>query len=202
MKKILRDPSIWLLLATNVFILEHYLDSPGSIYTVIVLFWIQSVLIGLFNTLDIFTAARIAAVKDAPDDAIGVDKTKTGSLFLLHYGIFHAAYFLFIKVLLVKDNSIDWNFVQASSWFLLAASATGFVRNKIRNRTEPVNLGNMFLFPYARILPMHFVILVPAFFNVSAPVVFIILKILTDILMYILYQKAIFGAKTGNTAPL
>ncbi|MDB5209292.1 MAG: hypothetical protein JWQ30_119, partial [Sediminibacterium sp.] len=35
MNKLLRDPAAWILLATNLMILFHYLEFPGSIHTLI-----------------------------------------------------------------------------------------------------------------------------------------------------------------------
>ena len=192
MKKFLQDPAAWILLGTNLFILFHYIEFPGSIHTVIALFWLQSVLIGIFNVLDIFTVTHVVKDSYASNWSAGGVKIHAGLFFFLHYGFFHAAYLVILISTVIDIRKIDWPFMIFSFWFLVAGSAIGFIHNKIRNRTQAAHIGNMFIMPYARIIPMHFVILVPAFLHVSAPMVFIICKIIADMVMHVVYQKAIF----------
>ncbi|MFI5195847.1 MAG: hypothetical protein ACHQD8_02040, partial [Chitinophagales bacterium] len=52
-----------------------------------------------------------------------------------------------------------------------------------------------FMTPYIRILPMHLTILIPAFFHVSNLGVFLILKSIADVLMYIVTKP---GGTSGD----
>ncbi len=47
--KVLKDPSIYALIAFNIFFIYKYKDDPGKYTTIIWLYWCQSVLIGLFK---------------------------------------------------------------------------------------------------------------------------------------------------------
>ena len=62
----------------------------------------------------------------------------------------------------------------------------------IRNRTEDVNIGAMFFLPYARVVPMHLMILMPQFLHISGNAIFLVLKTLADVIMYAVYRNAIF----------
>lgn len=56
-------------------------------------------------------------------------------------------------------------------------------------RTVAVNIGSMFFLPYLRIIPMHLMILLPAFLGFRPSLVFLLLKMGADILSFIFYQR-------------
>ena len=62
--------------------------------------------------------------------------------FAVHYGIFHLAYLFFLTTL-IDIHKIDWQFVKISFFAMLSASVANFVQNKIRNRTQDVNISAM-----------------------------------------------------------
>src|SRR3569833_3296441 len=111
--------------------------------------------------------------------------------------MFHLVYLFFLPSLISIKN-IDFPFVYLSLWILLTTCTVGFVQNKIRNRTEAVNLGVMFFMPYPRVIPIHLMILAPKFLNVSAPLVFLILKTIADVVMHMVAQRAIFKAPAAT----
>jgi hypothetical protein len=196
-KTIFTDVSFWILIAANVYLILYYRKHPDSINDIILLFWIQSVLIGIFNFLDMltlrnFTESNFKTNGEPVVSKLGRRKGCTAWFFAVHYGIFHLVYFVFLVSSLIDIKKIDWLFIQLSFFVILAASLSNFIQNKIRNRTEDVNIGAMFFLPYARILPMHLVILAPAFFNISAPLLFLILKTFADVVMYLIYQNIVF----------
>ncbi len=185
-----RLPSVDIgLLATfamNVYLIWSYLKTPAFIDTIILLFYVQSVLIGVFNVLDIFTLTKTTG-----DSPIKSSKGCTGLFFMVHYGAFHLVYLFFLPTI-INIKNIDWHFALLTFYILLSTCIINFIQDKWRNRTEAVNVGAMFFMPYARVIPMHLTILAPKFFNISAPVVFLILKTLADILTYTIYKRAVF----------
>jgi hypothetical protein len=204
-KTIYTDVTFWLLIAVNVYLIVYYMEHPDSINDIILLFWIQSVLIGIFNFIDMLTLKNFAGsnLKINGQPVVTEAGKKSGCVawfFAVHYGIFHLVY-LFFLVTLIDIKKIDWQFVQISFFAMLAASVANFVQNKIRNRTEDVNIGAMFFLPYARILPMHLVILVPAFFNISAPMLFLVLKTFADVIMHLVYRSQVFRSPNISVQP-
>jgi hypothetical protein len=67
-------------------------------------------------------------------------------------------------------------------------SIINFIRQKQLERTVKLNIGTMFFLPYLRIIPMHLMILLPAFLGWKPSLTFLALKMGADILSFILYQ--------------
>ncbi|MEO8710989.1 MAG: DUF6498-containing protein [Parafilimonas sp.] len=204
--KIFSDYTFWLLIATNVYLLLYYLKFPDSINDLIIIFWIQSVLIGIFNFLDMLTLKNFAVDNSAPvkqtlGSNISGGKGCFPLFFLFHYGAFHLVYAFFL-VTLVDIKKLDFRFIELSFFIILFGCIVNFVQNKIRNRTEDVNIGAMFFLPYARVIPMHLMILLPKFFNISGAAIFLVLKTLADVIMYFVYTKALFKPPEKATEEL
>jgi len=198
-KRFYTDITFWLLIAINVYLIIYYTEHPDSVNDIILLFWIQSVLIGIFNFLDMLTLRNVSETNMKVNGKPVADSSAGSSgcmpwFFVLHYGIFHLVY-LFFLVTLIDITKINWRFVQISFFAMLAASLSNFVQNKIRNRTEDVSVSAMFFMPYARIIPMHLTILLPEFFKLSAPLLFLGLKTFADVIMHLVYQRWVFKPK-------
>jgi Family of unknown function (DUF6498) len=194
--KFFSDYTFWLLIAANLYLILYYIKYPESINGIIILFWIQSVLIGFFNFLDMLTLKNFATtdLKTGNEPSDAGSPAKNGCFtwfFLVHYGIFHLVYLFFLATL-VDIKKIDSRFIELSFFVILLAGISNFVQNKIRNRTEDVNIGAMFFMPYARVIPMHLMILMPQFLHISANAIFLVLKTLADAIMYAVYRNAIF----------
>ena len=172
----------------NVYLIWYYLKVPGSIDTIILLFYVQSVLIGVFNVLDILTLTNVV---NSSGEGPTSKKGCAAGFFAVHYGGFHFVY-LFFLITKINFKNLDGPLIHLSLWILLANATIGFIQNKIRNRTEAASVGAMFFMPYPRIIPMHLFILAPAFLHISAPLVFLVLKTIADVMMYVVCRKIVF----------
>ena len=188
LKRIFTDPAFLFLIAINIYCIWYYENNPEEFYSLVFLYWGQSVLIGLFNFVDLLTVKDILPgtmnINDAPVSNSNRSKGCAASFFLVHYGIFHIVYGIFILVQSKLD--IDLRFVLLG---LIAFSLTliiQFIQQKRLQKTIPANIGKMFFLPYLRIVPMHLMILGPALFNWKASVIFLVLKTLADIIMYLI----------------
>lgn len=191
MRKIWSMPGLWILIAANIYTLVYYTQYPDSIHTIIALFYIQSLIIGVFNALDMLTLRNTVEDSFTINDKPGNRKGCAGLFFLFHYSFFHLMYFLFLPTV-IDFGKLDWSFIRISFWLFLASSIVEFIYSKRRNRIYPVNIGAMMMMPYARILPIHLLILAPDFLGFGIPVFFILLKILSDVITFIVYQKAVY----------
>lgn len=180
------DIGLWATLGMNLYLVYEYVKTPAVIDTVIALFYVQSVLIGLFNALDIFTVTHVSK-QSSPAMSRGC----LGLFFIFHYGMFHLVYLFFLPSV-INIKNIDWHFALPAFYLLLTSCLITFIQDKWRNRTEAINTGAMFFMPYARVVPMHLVILLPKFLHISAPLLFLILKTLADVISYKVYNKAVF----------
>jgi hypothetical protein len=191
LKKMLTDPYLYVLVLLNLFFIFQYKDDPRKYTTIIWLFWVQSVLIGLFNFLELLTTGNAVAGDFKMNDQPVDPKKSRGCysfFFLLHYEFFHLAYFIFLLIFL-KLKDVDFNFLKISMLLLLANQAAVFIRHKQEYRRHPPSLGALFALPYLRIIPMHLMILLPAFFNWKPALVFLALKAALDIIGHLVSTR-------------
>lgn len=187
-----KDGGLWVLLAFNGAALYYYYQNPTSINTLYVLFWIQSFFIGVFTVLGILTFNNRVENSFTVNDDPGNKPGCAAAFFTLHYGIFHFVYLIFIVVSLVDIHHLQWSFIKLSFWAIFAGCVMQYFQDKNRNRSQPVNIGTMFFMPYARIIPMHLAILSPQFLHIKAPLIFLLLKIVADIVMHVVYRNYLF----------
>ena len=188
LRRIFSDPAFLFLIAINAYCIWYYQKNPGEFNTIVFLYWGQSVLIGVFNFIDILTVKNIIPgsmeLNDSPVKNTPKTKGCAAFFFAAHYGFFHVAYGVFLLVF--TKLKIDFHF----RWIGLAAFSLNliieFIRHKQWQSTNAVNLGKMFFLPYLRIIPMHLMILGPAFLNWKASTIFIVLKTAADVIMYLL----------------
>ena len=186
---------MYALLAMNLYMIYHYSLYPDSIHTIIALYWVQSVLIGLFNFLDILTLKKVVSGSLTMNDKKMDSKGCAAFFFLFHYGFFHLAYLIFLFTSIDRQK-IDWKFMAIGFWIIVASHAITFIQHKIRYNTLPGNLGYMFFLPYLRIVPMHLMILVPAFLGVSSYMLFLILKTVFDLIMYVVSTRMMYKVES------
>jgi len=190
LQKILKDPVFWSLLIINLFFIYEYKNDPNYYTTIIWLFWCQSVLIGVFNFLDMITMKK---------DSIDVQNFNFNSkqitpmqakgclpfFFLVHYSIFHVAYFFFM---LVDFRITDINFIyfKFALGGILLQQVIHFTQNKIKYSSVSRNIGRMFFTPYLRVVPMHLTILLPKFLGWTPALTFLILKTIFDLIGHLI----------------
>jgi hypothetical protein len=198
LKKILTDPSFWILLLLNIWLVWSYEKSPQIFTTLIWLYWSQSVLFGFFNFLDMLTTTNVAdastlVLNKETEQPIKLTANASAWAFLFHYGFFHFGYFIFL-VIMKKTGPFEWDLFEKVLAIFIVFQAVNFIQHKIQNKTKAANIGSMFAIPYIRIVPMHLCILLPAFFHWSNLTVFLVLKVIADVIMYIVtnsyYKKS------------
>lgn len=201
-KKIFSDPALYVLIVLNVFFIYEYKDDPSKYTTIIWLFWCQSVLIGLFNFIELLTTSNAEAGSFKMNDKPVDPKKGRGCyswFFLMHYQFFHLVYFIFLATQTGFKN-IDGEFFKYALLGLFVNQVVVFIRHKQFYKTQAPNLGYLFFLPYLRIIPMHFTILLPAFMNWQPAMIFLILKGIFDVLGHILTTQVY--SKKLNTPPV
>ena len=191
LSKALYDPSFWILLIANGFCIYYYQQHPDGFPTIVWIYWIQSVLIGLFNFLDLLTVKHpdpaSMTINDKPMDGSLQSKGCISFFFLFHYQVFHLVYAIFILVQV--GIKIDFNFILITVAILLIELTISFIRNKRLQQKMMISYGQLFFLPYLRIVPMHLMILAPAFLGWQASTTFLVLKMIADMGMYLLSMK-------------
>ena len=182
-KRILTDPAFLFLVLINGYCIWYYQQNPGEFNTIVFLYWGQSVLIGLFNFVDLLTVKNVDRSDEKGENGT-MSKGCAAGFFAVHYGIFHLVYGIF--VLAQFGRNIDFHFVLIGLAAFSLNLIIQFIRHKQWQSHHQANLGTMFFLPYLRIIPMHLMILGPAFLNWKASTIFLVLKTGADIIMYLI----------------
>jgi hypothetical protein len=193
LQKIFRDPSFWTLIALNLFFIYEVKDDPKQYTTVIWLYWLQSVLIGLFNFIDMLTLktknidVSNMTFNDKPATPAGA-KGCLPIFFLFHYGIFHFVYLIFLFVDF-KITDTNFSYLGMAALVVFLQQVIQFVQNKVKFANRSRNIASMFFTPYLRIVPMHLTILLPKFLGWTPGLTFLILKTVFDVIGYLVTTK-------------
>ncbi|MBI5621553.1 hypothetical protein HY933_01655 [Candidatus Falkowbacteria bacterium] len=180
---------MWLLLAANSLTIAFAVTQQWSAPTIMWTYWVQSVLIGLFQCLKILQLKKFSTtgftINNHP--VLPTERTKrtTAGFFLLHYGFFHLIYGIFLASM---SGSVDT--------FALFVAGLGFALNhcisyrvnRAQDETRAPNIGSMMFFPYLRVIPMHLALIV--FFLLAGQgaflVFFLLLKTAADVAMHVI----------------
>ncbi|HMO32555.1 MAG TPA: DUF6498-containing protein [Lacibacter sp.] len=187
MKRLTADPGFWILLLFNCYLMGYYIVYPDSFGTIIWIFWLQSVLIGVFTFLDLLTI-RNPDPKSMSINGKPVGKSQMGCsalFFLFHYGVFHLIY----GIILLTEYGRGTNFkvvLLSGAAFLLEGTRQFVLQRRARKRGRPVDVGKLFFTPYLRIIPMHLTILLPSFLGIATSIIFLLFKTVADLGMYLL----------------
>ncbi|MGC1122656.1 MAG: DUF6498-containing protein [Candidatus Methanofastidiosia archaeon] len=182
-----KDLSFWVLLFSNGVTIFYALAETWSLLTLMVIYWVQSVIIGGFNVGRILSLQEFSTegftMNDQPVPPTGETKRQVATFFSLHYGFFHFIYGVFLAT---QAGYVGIQYVAVGSVIFLVDHFFSFKYNRERDRKKIQNIGRLMFFPYARILPMHLVII--AFGVISSGtlplVVFLALKTLADLVMH------------------
>lgn len=181
----------------NGVFINYYYNNPGNFKTYLWIYWTQSVLIGVFNFFSILSIKHI--IPGSMQINRQAVRTSSGNgciafFFLFHFEFFHFVYAIF----LLGFNNVgvfDAHIFKYASVILLLNQLVGFVQQRMRSNSRPVNLGKVFFIPYLRVIPMHLCILLPAFFHVGTMMLFLILKAVMDVLMQLVTSNWYWNGK-------
>lgn len=189
LKRYLSNPSFLLLLAGNLYCIWYYQNHSNGFATIVWVYWLQSVIIGLFNFADLLTIKNFDSgtfkLNGAP-----VTQNNKGCLaffFLVHYGGFHLGYAIFLLVDIGIRN-VDKVFLLIGVAAFMMESLSGFIKRKQQQPAATLSIGSIFFLPYLRVVPMHLMILIPKFTGLTPSLIFLVLKMIADILSFMLYQ--------------
>ncbi len=203
-----QDPSLWVLLALNVATIYFALREGWNLATIMWIYWIQSVTIGIFHfvrilQLEKFTVEGIKVNgKQIPVTASEVlVKGFFATFFAIHYGIFHFVYLIFMIVgiftpIFGTGGTPEWKEVVLVSVLFFINHLFSFLFNQAKD-SHHQNIGTVMMYPYARIIPMHITIIIGAFVN--ALPLFLVLKALADVLSHV-FEHALLrkGSNPGQ----
>lgn len=204
----LADPSVWLLLASNLLTIYFAATGGISLITVLWIYWFQSVVIGIFNFIRIlelkdYSTEDVRFGGQQPEPSPGF-KIAMAFFFAFHYGFFHLGYFIFMIIglpmatMLAQFNGADIDpelVATTGPWVVLIAAGAFFVNHLFsylynrKKESKKQKIGTVMTYPYLRIIPMHLII-VFGLYTSGGLLIFLTLKTIADIVMHIIEHRA------------
>lgn len=175
------------IVAFNLYLLAEVWFDPSSIYTVLLLFWLQNVSIGLANVFKIFLVQSDETDQNGNRLMKGIGRLFIAGFFTIHYGTFQLAYLVFLLTL--RFAGVDFRLqptVLYPALLLLFTSTFLGLPGSIRAASaRNAGLGELMFLPYLRIVPMTLLILVNAYYqDFRGIAIFVGMKLLADVAMY------------------
>ena len=182
------DLSFWVLIFTNGATITYTIIENWPLITIMLVYWVQSCIIGFFNVVRILSLKEFSTegyyINDKPVAPTEQTKRKSAYFFAFHYGFFHAIYAVF---LLTNIEGVSVHHVLFGGIVFFIDHLFSFRYNKKRDQKKIQNIGRLMAFPYARVVPMHLVIVFfGVFLSGTLPLlVFLGLKSLADVIMHV-----------------
>ncbi|MFH1228068.1 MAG: DUF6498-containing protein [Planctomycetota bacterium] len=194
----MNDSSAWALVGSNLVTVALAVILKWGLLEILWIYWSQSVIIGIFNVVRILSLKEFSTtgltMGDKPVPETPAGKRSVAGFFAFHYGFFHFGYmiFLFTPMNMGNQDTTAWaSALGTVSPLAVILTAGLFFANHLysyrfnkESDTEKPNLGTLMFFPYARIIPMHLIIMFGATTGSGALVLFLLLKTAADVIMH------------------
>lgn len=182
-----RDGAVNGILLSNAITIALAWWSGGGLLVLLWPYWIQSVVIGFFaqRRLRMLKEFSVEGLKINGRPATNTPGTAkwTANFFVVHYGLFHVVYALFLTTFTVAPaaqgiipsfddatgsfresllgglRGLDFLYVAVSALSFAWTHAQSFRENVAADTRGKPNLGTLMFLPYARIVPMHLTII-------------------------------------------
>ncbi len=190
----LTDSSTISLLLSNFLVITLAIVQGWEVTTVLWVYWMQSVIIGFFNFLRILSLKKFSTenftINNQPTSPTSNTKLFTAFFFAFHYGFFHFIYAIFLFNFFRSSQPLDFGYLFLGGLIFFLNHFFSYRHNKIIDGQKTRNIGQLMFSPYARIIPMHLIIIFGAFLGQSTLIVFLLLKTLADLLMHTIKHTA------------
>ena len=198
-----QDWSLWLLLLSNGVTILLAVTQNWNVLALMWVDWFQSIVIGFFNFLRIRQLKEFSTegltINGHPAEPTQERKNYVARFFLLHYGMFHLVYFIFLLVFSLTGmlssvdenalNSADLKYILPTALLFLGNHVFSYFYNRPRD-TGRQNIGTLMFYPYARIVPMHLTIILGVFLG-GGLLLFLLLKTLADVVMHVVEHRVL-----------
>lgn len=180
------------LLISNIIVILLAIVQKWDISTVLWVYWMQSIIIGFFQFLRILSLKNFSTenfkINNQSVSPTTQTKTFTAFFFLFHYGFFHFIYAIFLFNFFTKQP-VDLTFLSLGGLIFFLNHFFSYQHNKIIDEQKVQNIGTLMFSPYARIIPMHLIIIFGAILGQTTLIIFLLLKTIIDLIMHIIKHK-------------
>ena len=199
--RIYLNRSVIALILANLVTIVFAVVEKWDLSYVMLIYWAQSVIIGLFNWKRILDLKQFSTkgfqINDRPVKPTRATQLQTAFFFLLHYGFFHFIYLIFLASEKRTLSAVPVLGLVVCVATFIVNHFFSYLHNRKTDATRKPNIGTIMFFPYARIIPMHLTLLSGQYFAAGsrgALVLFLALKTLADVIMHTV-KHAIAGSR-------
>jgi hypothetical protein len=183
-----RGWQLLLIVIFNMYLLVQIWFEPNSIYTALLLFWTQSILIGAANVIRIF-AVKNLAIHSSSNQGYGLFRRLfLAGFFTIHFGFFHLAFLLFILTLRFNNTelSLQPGILLPGIIILAIGTISGLPGSIYRMSQRGAGIAQVMFAPYLRIFPIVVLIIINARYpDFRGIALFVLVKMLAELLLYI-----------------
>jgi len=190
------------LIGANIVPLIGVLLFGWSIFMILFMYWLENVVVGIYNVLKI---AKLKLRINPESESVKILKKKNeksvknlGScakavmiiFFIFHFGLFTFVHGVFVVAVFYPEGLHFADFASDGFWMfivLMISHGFSYVQNFLgKKEYEKMNMGQVFVAPYSRVIVMHLVVIFGAIcaLQFGAPlgslVVLIVLKTSAD----------------------
>lgn len=189
-KKSFWDTSLFSLLLANLFTIFATLYGGWELSSILFIYWAQSVIIGFFNvkrmgSLDNFSTQNIL-VNGKPVKNTAIAKHFIIGFFIMHYGMFHFVYFIFLIVFSAM-RGLDIGGVFLATAIFLANHYYSHKKNLEEDKQQQRHIIGLMFHPYVRIIPMHLTIILGFILSgTTGLILFMGLKTIADLISHMI----------------
>lgn len=197
----MRDRAVLSILTSNALTLVVALSQQWPLLLLLWPYWLQSLVIGWYARRRILALQRFSTagftVNGAAVEPTEATRRMTANFFAMHYGFFHLVYFVFLAAFSAvgavgaAPSALDALLIAAlgaTFWWTHRDSHRRLLEADTRGER---NIGTLMFLPYARILPMHVMIILGAVLGGGGLplLLFVALKTVADVLMHVVEHR-------------
>jgi len=224
-----RNSALVAILLSNLATLALAVLLDWSILHLMWPFWAQSLIIGWYARSRILKLVHFSTdglkFNNRPVPPTRSSLRKVAGFFLLHYGFFHVGYLVFLLafsttadargfieitnestgatslVQIGRVHPLDFLAFAVLGVFFWHAHRRSHEQNVARDLEGQPNVGKLMFLPYARILPMHFTIILGIPLGGGALWIFVVLKTAADLIMHHVEHRVLGGSGAHGPRP-
>lgn len=211
------EPSVIFLVLTNLVPVYGVAFLAWDIYTIFILYWSESAVIGFYNVLKMRMINKLDPYKyqELKNKSRGLSVVKSFFIFffIIHFSIFMIGHLTFINMLFRPDLPRPTDFISGlliiwkywSSIFItlsliFASHGFSFIFNFVKKEEyKKTTISQQMFEPYKRIIVMHVTIILVGLLvvlsdsrqNIVAILILIFCKIILDLIAHIKEHKAV-----------
>ena len=166
-------------------------------------FWFQSVVIGWYSYRRILALKQFSTdnftINDSPVPENEESQRKVARFFALHFGFFHVFYFFVLSARVAALTLWDWLALIPMGVTFVFTHRASYRLNLEEDEQGRPNIGTLMFLPYARVIPMHLMVIIGAEFgqvNAAVLLLFVALKTGADVVMHHVEHRVLKSSGT------